>query len=109
MARLCAVLSSVTGRFAGMPVVFLEPNVFFIILNPCLVSLVPVEERECVQRPRQRPTVLRLRNLRFLRALLQFGKRAAGKAAKFGCRRVELVSMVGAAGLERGKPSAEAG
>ena len=45
----------------------------------------------------------------FLRALFQFGKRAAGEAAEFSCSRVELLSMIGAARLECGEPAAEAG
>ena len=46
---------------------------------------------------------------RFLRALFQFGKRAAGEAAEFSRSRVELLSMIGAARLECGEPAAEAG
>lgn len=46
---------------------------------------------------------------RLLRPLFQFGKRAAGEAAKFGRSRVELFRVVGAARLECGEPPAEAG
>ena len=45
---------------------------------------------------------------RFLRALFQFSKRAAGEATEFSRSRVELLS-VGAARLECGEPAAEAG
>ena len=44
-----------------------------------------------------------------LRALSQFGKRAAGETAEFRCRRVERLGMIGMARLERGEPAAEAG
>src|SRR5262249_60442798 len=43
---------------------------------------------------------------RFLRALFQFSKRAAGEATEFSRSRVELLS-VGAARLECGEPAAE--
>src|SRR5262245_63106488 len=46
---------------------------------------------------------------RFLRALFQFSKRAAGEATEFSRSRVELLSVIGAAPLECGKPAAEAG
>jgi hypothetical protein len=46
---------------------------------------------------------------RFLRALFQFSKRAAGEATKFGRSGVELLSVVGAARLECGEPAAESG
>ena len=46
---------------------------------------------------------------RFLRALFQFSKRAAGEAAKFGRSGVELLGVVGAARLECDEPAAEAG
>jgi hypothetical protein len=46
---------------------------------------------------------------RFLRALFQFRKRAAGQAAEFSRSRVELLSVIGAARLECGEPTAEAG
>ena len=46
---------------------------------------------------------------RFLRALFQFSKRAAGEATEFGCSGVELLGVVGAARLECGEPAAEAG
>ena len=46
---------------------------------------------------------------RLLRPLFQFGKRAAGEAAKFGRSRVELGGVVGAARLECSEPAAEAG
>src|SRR6516164_11467393 len=46
---------------------------------------------------------------RFLRALFQFSKRAAGEATKFGCSGVELLGVVGAACLECGEPAAESG
>ena len=46
---------------------------------------------------------------RFLRALFQFSKRAAGEATKFGRSGVELLGMVGAARLECGEPAAESG
>jgi len=45
---------------------------------------------------------------RFLRALFQFGNRTAGEAAKFGRSGVELLGVVSAARLERGKPAAKA-
>jgi hypothetical protein len=47
--------------------------------------------------------------LRFFRALFQFSKRAAGKAAKFRRSGVQLLGVVGAARLECGEPPAEAG
>ena len=46
---------------------------------------------------------------RFLRALFQFSKRAAGEATKFGCSGVELFGVVGAICLECGEPAAESG
>src|SRR6478609_1928129 len=46
---------------------------------------------------------------RFLRALFQFSKRAAGEATKFGRSGVELLGVVCAARLESGEPAAEAG
>src|SRR5262245_17008263 len=46
---------------------------------------------------------------RFLRALFQFSKRAAGEATEFSRSRVELLSVIGAARLECSKPAAEAG
>jgi hypothetical protein len=46
---------------------------------------------------------------RLLRALFQFGKRAAGETAKFSRSGVELGGVVGAARLECGAPTAEAG
>ena len=46
---------------------------------------------------------------RFLRALFQFSKRAAGEATEFSRSRVELLSVIGAARLECGEPAAEAG
>jgi hypothetical protein len=46
---------------------------------------------------------------RFLRALFQFSKRAAGEATKFGRSRVELLGVVGAGRLECGEPAAESG
>jgi len=46
---------------------------------------------------------------RFLRALFQFSKRAAGEATKFGRSGVELLGVVGAARLECDEPAAEAG
>src|SRR5215469_7505717 len=46
---------------------------------------------------------------RFLRALFQFSKRAAGKATKFGRSGVKLLGVVGAARLECGEPAAESG
>ena len=46
---------------------------------------------------------------RFLRALFQFSKSAAGEAAKFGRSGVELLGVVGAARLECEEPAAEAG
>ena len=42
---------------------------------------------------------------RFLRALFQFSKRAAGEATKFGRSGVKLLGVVGAARLECGKTS----
>ena len=48
------------------------------------------------------------RNL-LLRALFQFGQRAAGKAAKFGRGGFELLGVVSAACLECREPAAEAG
>src|SRR6516162_8243063 len=44
---------------------------------------------------------------RYLRALFQFSKRAAGKATKFGRSGVKLLGVVGAARLECGEPAAE--
>ena len=46
---------------------------------------------------------------RFLRALFQFSKRAAGEAAKFGRSGVKLLGVVGAARLECCEPAAESG
>src|SRR5262245_14818245 len=46
---------------------------------------------------------------RFLRALFQFSKCAAGEAAEFSCTRVELLSVIGTARLECGEPAAETG
>ena len=46
---------------------------------------------------------------RFLRALLQFSKRAANESTKFGRSGVKLLGVVGAARLECGKPAAESG
>jgi hypothetical protein len=46
---------------------------------------------------------------RFLRALFQFSKRAASKAAKFGRGGVEFLGVVGAARLECDEAAAEAG
>jgi hypothetical protein len=46
---------------------------------------------------------------RFLRALFQFSKRAAGEATKFGRSGVKLLGVVGAARLECGEPAAESG
>ena len=46
---------------------------------------------------------------RFLRALFQFGKRAAGEAAEFSRSRVELLRVIGTARFECGEPAAEAG
>jgi len=46
---------------------------------------------------------------RFLRALFQFSKRAAGEATKFGRSGVELLGVVGATCLECGEPAAESG
>jgi hypothetical protein len=46
---------------------------------------------------------------RFLRALFQFSKRAAGEATKFGRSGVEFLGVVGAARLECGEPAAESG
>ena len=46
---------------------------------------------------------------RFLRALFQFSKRAAGEATKFGRSGVELLGVVEAARLECGEPAAESG
>ena len=46
---------------------------------------------------------------RFLSALFQFSKRAAGEAAKFGRSGVELFGVVGAARLKCGEPTTEAG
>jgi hypothetical protein len=54
--------------------------------------------------------LLRLRFCsRFLRALFQFCKRAAGEATKFGRSGVELLGVVGVARLECDEPAAEAG
>src|SRR3974390_1545837 len=46
---------------------------------------------------------------RFLRALFQFSKRAAGEPTKFGRSGVKLFGVVGAARLECGEPAAESG
>jgi hypothetical protein len=46
---------------------------------------------------------------RFLRALFQFSKRAAGESTKFGRSGVKLLGVVGAARLECGEPAAESG
>jgi hypothetical protein len=46
---------------------------------------------------------------RFLRALFQFSKRAAGEATKFGRSGVKLLGVVGAARLECGEPATESG
>src|SRR3974390_1524964 len=46
---------------------------------------------------------------RFLRALFQFSKRAAGEATKFGRSGVERLGVVGATCLECGEPAAESG
>jgi len=46
---------------------------------------------------------------RFLRALFQFSKRAAGEAAKFGRSGVKLLGVVGAARLECDEPAVESG
>ena len=46
---------------------------------------------------------------RFLRALFQFSKRAAGEATKFGRSGVKLLGVVGAARLECGEPAAGSG
>jgi hypothetical protein len=46
---------------------------------------------------------------RFLRALFQFSKRAAGEATKFGRSGVEFLGVVGAARVECGEPAAESG
>ena|SRR6516165_844682 len=46
---------------------------------------------------------------RFLRALFQFSKRAAGKATKFGRSGVKLFGVVDAARLECDEPTAESG
>ena len=46
---------------------------------------------------------------RFLRALFQFSKRAAGEATKFSRGGVKLLGVVGAARLECGEPAAESG
>ena len=46
---------------------------------------------------------------RFLRALFQFSKRAAGEATKFGRSGVKLLGVIGAARLECGEPATESG
>src|SRR5215831_2251135 len=46
---------------------------------------------------------------RFLRALFQFSKHAAGEATKFGRSGVEFLGVVGVACLECDEPAAEAG
>ena len=46
---------------------------------------------------------------RFLRALFQFSKRAAGEATEFGRSGIKLLGVVGAARLECGEPAAESG
>ena len=46
---------------------------------------------------------------RFLRALFQFSKRAAGEATKSGRSGVKLLGVVGAARLECGEPATESG
>jgi hypothetical protein len=46
---------------------------------------------------------------RFLRALFQCSKRAAGEATKFGRSGVKLLGVVGAARLECGEPATESG
>ena len=46
---------------------------------------------------------------RFLRALFQFRKRAAGEATKFGSSGVELLGVVRAVCLECGEPAGESG
>ena len=46
--------------------------------------------------------------LRLLGALFQFGKRAAGKAAKLGRSGVEFFGVVGAARLECSEPATKA-
>jgi hypothetical protein len=46
---------------------------------------------------------------RFLRALFQFSKRAAGEATKFDRSGVKLLGVVGAARFECGEPAAESG
>ena len=46
---------------------------------------------------------------RFLRALFQFSKRAAGEATKFGRSGIKRLGVVGAARLECGEPAAESG
>jgi hypothetical protein len=49
-----------------------------------------------------------LRSLsRFLRALFQFSKRAAGKTTKLNRSGVELLGVIGAARFECGEPAAE--
>jgi len=44
---------------------------------------------------------------RFLRALFQFSKRAAGEATKFGRGGIKFLGVVGSARLECGEPAAE--
>src|SRR5262245_50590032 len=61
------------------------------------------------RKPGQRFAVCGGNPSRFLRALFQFSKRAAGEATEFSRSRVELLSVIGAARLECGKPAAEAG
>ena len=46
---------------------------------------------------------------RFLRALFQFSKRAAGEAPKLGRGGAELLGVIGAARLECDEPAAETG
>jgi hypothetical protein len=47
--------------------------------------------------------------LAVLCALSQFGKSAAGEAAELGRSGIELLGMIGVAGLECGEPAAETG
>src|SRR5215468_1267515 len=54
------------------------------------------------------PVLAHVHLLTLLCALSQLGKRAAGEAAELGCRGVELLGMIGAAGLESGEPAVEA-
>jgi len=46
---------------------------------------------------------------RFVRALFQFSKRAAGETTKFGRSGVEFLGVVGSGRLECGEPAAESG